>query len=110
MLFSDRITKDTPPPFTPPNTTFGYTPNSEYSIVSWYQSVYRGFANYYLMAHDVSWKVSKLKWVMTMSLLKTLAAKRRSSCREVAREIKRDVLTPEGPIRAYQVRVQGKRT
>ena len=48
--------------------------NSEYSIVSWYQSVYRGFANYYLMAHDVSWKVSKLKWVMTTSLLKTLAA------------------------------------
>ncbi|WP_152053746.1 reverse transcriptase/maturase family protein [Tautonia marina] len=79
--------------------------NSEYSIVSWYQSVYRGFANYYLMAHDVSWKVSKLKWVMTTSLLKTLAAKRRSSCRKVAREIKRDVMTPDGPVRAYQVRV-----
>jgi group II intron reverse transcriptase/maturase len=79
--------------------------NSEYSIVSWYQSVYRGFANYYLMAHDVSWKVSKLKWVMTTSLLKTLAAKRRSSCGKVARQIGRDVLTPNGPIRAYQVRV-----
>src|SRR3954451_2010671 len=26
VLFSDCITKDTPPPFTPPNTTFGYTP------------------------------------------------------------------------------------
>lgn len=79
--------------------------NSEYSIVSWYQSVYRGFANYYLMAHDVSWKVSKLKWVMTTSLLKTLAAKRRSSCRKVASELRRDVLTLDGPIRAYQVRV-----
>jgi ATPase family associated with various cellular activities (AAA)/Type II intron maturase/Reverse transcriptase (RNA-dependent DNA polymerase) len=79
--------------------------NSEHSIVSWYQSVYRGFANYYLMAHDVSWKVSKLKWVMTTSMLKTLAAKRRSSCRKVAREIRHDVLTPDGPIRAYQVRV-----
>lgn len=79
--------------------------NSEYSIVSWYQSVYRGLANYYLMAHDVSWKVSTLKWVMTTSLLKTLAAKRRSSCREVARDLGRDVLTPNGPVRAYQVRV-----
>lgn len=79
--------------------------NSEYSIVSWYQSVYRGFVNYYLMAHDISWKASKLKWVMTTSLLKTLAAKRRSSCARVAREIRHDVLTPQGPIRAYQVRV-----
>src|SRR3954469_236198 len=26
VLFSDCITKDTPPPFTSPNTTFGYTP------------------------------------------------------------------------------------
>ena len=79
--------------------------DSEYSIVSWYQSVYRGFANYYLMAHDVSWKVSKLKWVMTTSLLKTLAAERRSSCGKVARQIRRDVLTPNGSIRAYQVGV-----
>src|SRR3954452_1840416 len=28
VLFSDCITKDTPPPFTSPNTTFGYTPAS----------------------------------------------------------------------------------
>jgi hypothetical protein len=26
VLFSDCNTKDTPPPFTAPNTTFGYTP------------------------------------------------------------------------------------
>jgi hypothetical protein len=26
VLFSDCITKDTPPPFTSSNTTFGYTP------------------------------------------------------------------------------------
>ena len=26
MLFSDCITKDTPPPFNLPSTTFGYTP------------------------------------------------------------------------------------
>src|ERR1700712_1200941 len=29
VLFSDCITKDTPPPFTSPNTTFGYTPALE---------------------------------------------------------------------------------
>jgi transposase InsO family protein len=28
VLFSDCITKDTPPPLTSPNTTFGYTPAS----------------------------------------------------------------------------------
>src|SRR4051812_18189565 len=27
VLFSDCHTKDAPPPFTPPNTTFGYTPS-----------------------------------------------------------------------------------
>ncbi len=49
MLFSDCITKDTPPPFNLPSTTFGYTP-PEYRVhftptsSSWLNQVERFFA------------------------------------------------------------------
>jgi hypothetical protein len=45
VLFSDCITKDTPPPFTPPNTTFGYTPTSSR-----------------LMKKELATKVLKMGW------------------------------------------------
>ena len=52
--------------------------DSDYSIVSKYQSEYRGVVQYYLFAHNVGW-FSTLHWVAETSLLKTLAGKHKSS-------------------------------
>jgi len=52
--------------------------DSDFSIVTRYQQEYRGLVQYYLLASNVDW-FNKLHWVMRGSLLKTLAAKHKSS-------------------------------
>ena len=52
--------------------------DDDYTIISHYQAEFRGIVNYYLLAHNVSW-LNRLKWVMETSMLKTLAAKHRST-------------------------------
>jgi group II intron reverse transcriptase/maturase len=47
---------------------------SDYTIVMTYQLEFRGIANYYQFAHNVH-TLNKLKWVMEISLTKTLATK-----------------------------------
>lgn len=51
---------------------------SDYTIIATYQQEYRGIVQYYLPAHNVGW-FNRLHWVMRWSLLKTLAAKYKSS-------------------------------
>jgi len=46
-----------------------------YTIISIYQSEYRGLVEYYRLAHDLGLKLHQLKWDMERSLIKTLAAK-----------------------------------
>jgi Type II intron maturase len=48
--------------------------DSDYAIVTAYQLECRGIANYYRLAYNLH-TLSKLKWVMEVSLTKTLAAK-----------------------------------
>jgi group II intron reverse transcriptase/maturase len=52
--------------------------NSDYTIVSEYQTKLRGLYQYYALASNVS-KLNYLKWIMEQSLMKTLAAKHKSS-------------------------------
>lgn len=78
--------------------------DSAYSIVSQYQAEYRGVVNYYQMAYNLS-QLNRLKWVMETSLLKTLAAKFRSSVSKVFRRYKTQVGTKYGKMRAIQVKV-----
>jgi len=61
-------------------------PNDDFSIVAWYQSILRGFSNYYRMAHNRASAMARLQWVMRGSLLKTLAKKHKTS---MAQEFKR---------------------
>jgi Type II intron maturase/Reverse transcriptase (RNA-dependent DNA polymerase) len=56
--------------------------DSVFTIISYYQGVYRGIVEYYRMAHNV-YLLNKLKWVMETSLTKTLAAKLKLSVRKV---------------------------
>jgi group II intron reverse transcriptase/maturase len=56
--------------------------DSDYAIVTAYQLEYRGIANYYRLAYNLH-QFSKLKWVMEVSLTKTLAAKYKLSVKKV---------------------------
>jgi len=85
--------------------------DSDYSIVSKYQSEYRGIVQYYLLAGDVS-RLSRLHWVMLTSLLKTLAGKHDSTVTKIARKYAATIETPDGPRKCMQARVErgeGKR-
>jgi group II intron reverse transcriptase/maturase len=55
---------------------------SDYTIIFIYQLVYRGIANYYRLAYNMH-TLSKLKWVMDVSLTKTLANKYKVSVSQV---------------------------
>lgn len=60
---------------------------SDYTIVATYQLEYRGIVNYYRMAYNLH-TLQKLKWVMEMSLAKTLARKHQMSVSKVYRKYK----------------------
>lgn len=56
--------------------------DSDHTIIVHYQQEYRGIVQYYLLAQNVSW-FHRLHWVMHRSLLKTLAAKHRSTFKQM---------------------------
>lgn len=59
--------------------------DDDFSIVQRFGAEYRGIAQYYLMAQNVSW-LSKLHWIMQGSLLKTLAFKHKSSMNKIKKK------------------------
>jgi len=75
---------------------------SDYSILSKYQSEYRGIVQYYLLAQNVGW-FNQLHWVAQTSLLKTLAGKHRSTVTKMARKHKTTIETEHGPRKCLQV-------
>lgn len=79
---------------------------SDYTIVTIYQQEYRGIVQYYLQAHNVHW-LDKLHWVMKGSLLKTLAAKHKTSVMAMLRRYAAPILTATGNVlRGLVVRVE----
>jgi hypothetical protein len=82
--------------------------DEDFAIVAKYQAEYRGLVQYYLFAQDV-FRLGKLHWVMESSLLKTLAAKHRSTINLMARLYRSRVQTSEGPRPCLEVRVERER-
>ncbi len=76
--------------------------DSDYTIVSQYQAMYRGLVQYYLLAQDV-FRLGKLRWVMETSLLKTLAGKHHSTVAKMARKFKATTETPMGRRTCFRV-------
>jgi len=72
--------------------------NSDFSIVADYQQEYRGIVQYYQLAINVC-HLHKLRWVMETSLLKTLAAKHRTTVAKMAAKYRATVTGPDGHIR-----------
>ena len=85
--------------------------DDDYTIVSRYQSEFRGVVQYYLLAQNVA-HFGKLHRVMQESLAKTLANKHKTSCRKVMRRYQSTANTEHGQQACLKVVVQrgeGKR-
>ncbi|MCY8234239.1 reverse transcriptase/maturase family protein [Priestia endophytica] len=63
------------------------TINSDYDIISQYQSEFRGFIQYYMMAYNVH-RMGKVKRTMELSLMKTLANKYKSKLNKMYKKYK----------------------
>jgi group II intron reverse transcriptase/maturase len=73
----------------------------DYDIVRTYAAEYRGIVNYYLLAHNVG-RLSTLRWNAETSMLKTLAAKHKSSVTAMAARHKATVVTRDGPRTCFE--------
>jgi group II intron reverse transcriptase/maturase len=74
-------------------------------IISTYGAEYRGIVQYYLLASDV-FRLIRLRWAAETSLLKTLAAKHRSTVTAMARKHRATITTPHGPRTCFEARVE----
>lgn len=81
--------------------------SSDHAIVATFGTVYRGIVQYYLLAGDV-FRLHRLQWVMETSMLKTLAAKHRSTVSKMATKHKARIDTPNGPRVCFEVRIERK--
>ena len=79
-----------------------FTVESDFDIVNKYGSIYRGIVNYYSLASNVSW-LNKLKYVMQLSMLKTLAHKHKASVKEMMLKYMTTASTENGPRRSIEV-------
>src|SRR5258706_4076934 len=75
----------------------------DYDIVRIYGAEYAGVVNYYLLAQNVS-HLSTLEWHAVTSMLKTLAAKHRSTVTKMAARHMAKVTTDDGPRRCFEAR------
>jgi group II intron reverse transcriptase/maturase len=75
----------------------------DYDIVRTYGAEYRGVVGYYLLAQDV-WRLSALHWHAMTSMLKTLAAKHRSSVTKMAARHKAKTETRDGLRTCFEAR------
>ena len=75
----------------------------DYDIVRKYGAEYAGVVNYYLLARDV-WRLDSLRWNAETSMLKTLAAKHRSTVTKMAARHKAKIETSDGPRTCFEAR------
>jgi len=59
--------------------------NSDFDIIRTFESQLRGAVNYYAMAHNVC-RWNSVQWVMEQSLVKTLAAKLKTTAKKIYRK------------------------
>jgi hypothetical protein len=78
--------------------------DDDLAIISTYGAEYRGIVQYYLLAGDV-WRLNRLRWAAETSLLKTLAAKHRSTVPKMAARYGAVISTPHGPRRCFQASI-----
>lgn len=82
------------------------TNDSVFDIVSRFQSEYRGFTEYYKLAHNRAIRMERLKWIMESALTKTLAHKLKVSVTNVYKRFRTTIHTPEGPYKGLEVKIE----
>ena len=75
----------------------------DYDIVRIYGAEFRGVVNYYLLAQD-AWRLGTLQWNAETSMLKTLAAKHRSTVTTMAARHKAKIKTRDGLRTCFEAR------
>ena len=76
-----------------------------YSIVAQYQAEYRGIVQYYRMAYNLH-TMGKLKRIMELSLVKTLAKKLKTTCQEIYQRYSATIDTKDGTYKVLKVLVE----
>jgi len=79
--------------------------DSDHTIVATLGAEYQGIVQYYLLAGDI-FRFDRLHWVMQTALLKTLAAKHKSTVTKMAKKYKTTVETPVGPRKCIQASIE----
>jgi group II intron reverse transcriptase/maturase len=69
--------------------------HDDHTIIATFGAEYRGLVQYYLLAGNVYW-LSRVEWSMRTSMLRTLAAKHRSSVSKMTARHKAKIQTPYG--------------
>jgi group II intron reverse transcriptase/maturase len=82
----------------------------DYEIVRVYGAEYAGVVNYYLLAQDIR-RLGTLRWHAETSMLKTLAAKHKSTAAKMAARYKGKVADGDGWLTCFEARLtrRGKR-
>jgi len=75
----------------------------DHDIVRIYGAEYRGIVNYYLLAQD-AFRLGTLQWNALTSMLKTLAARHRSTVTKMAARYQAVTETSDGPRRCFEAR------
>jgi group II intron reverse transcriptase/maturase len=79
--------------------------HSDFDIVARYQAEYRGYVQYYALAQNRC-RLDKLRWIRQTSLLKTLAAKHKSTVQKMATRYGATLRTDHGPRQGLRVTVE----
>ncbi len=82
------------------------TNDEVFSIIAHYQQEFRGVAEYYRMAFNLSSQLKRLKWVMEQSLTKTLAVKLRCKVTEIYDRYGSIITTAHGPYKGLMVKIE----
>lgn len=82
------------------------TNDEVFSIIAHYQQEFRGVAEYYRMAFNLSPQLKRLKWVMERSLTKTLAVKLRCKVTEIYNRYGTVITTPQGVYKGLMVKIE----
>jgi hypothetical protein len=77
----------------------------DHDIVRIYGAEYRGIVNYYRLACNIGW-LGLLCWNAETSMLKTLAAKHKSTVSKMAARYKAKVITADGPRTCFEARAR----
>jgi hypothetical protein len=76
-----------------------YMHDDDFTIVSQFQSEYRGFVE----AYNRSGRLKRLKWMMEWSLTKTLAAKHQTSIQKIYNQYQTTLKTTQGDAKVLRV-------